>query len=86
MRDVNEHGKGGRIVHISSGTGIRGYPVTGFYSASKHGEQRAAGTCKCLRCLMHLVAMEGLAETLSMKLDPEWNIKVREQMHCIWRE
>ncbi|KAI0710819.1 NAD-P-binding protein [Earliella scabrosa] len=57
FRDVNEPGNGGRIIHISSGTGIKGYPVTGFYSASKH-------------------AMEGLAETLSMELDPHWNIKV----------
>ena len=37
LRDVNEPGTGGRIIHISSGTGIKGYPVTGFYSASKHG-------------------------------------------------
>ncbi|KAI0717998.1 NAD(P)-binding protein [Cerioporus squamosus] len=57
LREVNEPGKGGRIIHISSATGIVGYPVCGFYSASKH-------------------AMEGLAETLAMELDPGWNIKV----------
>ncbi|KAI0738146.1 NAD(P)-binding protein [Daedaleopsis nitida] len=36
FREVNEPGRGGRIIHVSSGTGIVGYPSTGFYSASKH--------------------------------------------------
>ncbi|TFK85501.1 NAD-P-binding protein [Polyporus arcularius HHB13444] len=36
LREVNEPGKGGRIIHISSATGVVGYPVCGFYSASKH--------------------------------------------------
>ncbi|RPD54600.1 NAD-P-binding protein [Lentinus tigrinus ALCF2SS1-7] len=36
MREVNQPGKGGRIIQITSGTGIVGYPACGFYSASKH--------------------------------------------------
>ncbi|KAI0354419.1 NAD-P-binding protein [Trametes cingulata] len=36
FREVNEPGKGGRIIQITSGTGIAGYPGCGFYSASKH--------------------------------------------------
>ena len=37
FRDVNEPGKGGRIIQITSGTGFVGYPACGFYAASKHG-------------------------------------------------
>ncbi|KAI0755626.1 hypothetical protein C8Q74DRAFT_1373403 [Fomes fomentarius] len=44
LRDVNGPGKGGRIVHISSGTGTPGYPVTGFQSASKHTTEGLAET------------------------------------------
>ncbi|KAI0710834.1 NAD-P-binding protein [Earliella scabrosa] len=36
FRDVNEPGKGGRIIQITSGTGFVGYPACGFYAASKH--------------------------------------------------
>ena len=39
FRDVNERGRGGRIIQITSGTGFVGYPACGFYAASKHGEQ-----------------------------------------------
>ena len=40
FREVNEPGKGGRIIQITSGTGFVGYPACGFYTAAKHGEQR----------------------------------------------
>ncbi len=45
-REVNPPGKGGRIIQITSGTGIVGYPACGFYSASKHGEY--AGVCSVI--------------------------------------
>ena len=38
FREVNEPGRGGRLIQMSSGTGIRGYPSVGFYSAAKHGQ------------------------------------------------
>ena len=47
MREVNPPGKGGRIIQITSGTGIVGYPAVGFYCASKHGE------CRCRRAEYH---------------------------------
>ncbi|KAI0738147.1 NAD-P-binding protein [Daedaleopsis nitida] len=36
FRDVNAPGTGGRLIQISSGTGIIGHPSVGFYSATKH--------------------------------------------------
>ncbi|KAI0675597.1 NAD-P-binding protein [Trametes maxima] len=36
FREVNAPGIGGRIIQITSGTAIVGYPACGFYSASKH--------------------------------------------------
>ncbi|KAI0631467.1 NAD-P-binding protein [Trametes polyzona] len=36
MREVNPPGHGGRIIQITSGTGLVGFPACGFYSASKH--------------------------------------------------
>ncbi|KAI0370726.1 NAD-P-binding protein [Pilatotrama ljubarskyi] len=36
FREVNAPGKGGRIIQITSGTGLTGFPGCGFYSASKH--------------------------------------------------
>ena len=38
MREVNPPGVGGRIIQISSGISLGGYPACGFYCASKHGE------------------------------------------------
>ncbi|OJT11891.1 hypothetical protein TRAPUB_11537 [Trametes pubescens] len=36
LREENEPGIGGRIIQITSGTGLFGFPSCGFYSASKH--------------------------------------------------
>ncbi|KIM79592.1 hypothetical protein PILCRDRAFT_74149, partial [Piloderma croceum F 1598] len=36
FRKVNAPGVGGRLVQISSASGIRAFPVVGFYAASKH--------------------------------------------------
>ncbi|OBZ73024.1 hypothetical protein A0H81_07099 [Grifola frondosa] len=36
FREVNKPGVGGRLIQISSGTGVTGWPSTGFYSATKH--------------------------------------------------
>ncbi|RDX45789.1 NAD-P-binding protein [Lentinus brumalis] len=44
MREVNPPGKGGRIIQITSGAGIVGYPACGFYSASKHAMEGLAET------------------------------------------
>ena len=37
FREVNGPGIGGRLIQISSGCGIVGWPSCGFYSATKHG-------------------------------------------------
>lgn len=74
LREENEPGKGGRIIQITSGTGLFGFPSCGFYSASKHGES----CCSWARSMWLIArqAMEGLTETLAGELDPAWNIKV----------
>ncbi|RPD76317.1 NAD(P)-binding protein [Lentinus tigrinus ALCF2SS1-7] len=44
FREVNEPGKGARIIHISSASGVAGYPVCGFYCASKHAMESLTET------------------------------------------
>ncbi|KAI0773187.1 NAD-P-binding protein [Trametes elegans] len=44
MREVNPPGRGGRIIQITSGTGISGFPGCGFYSAGKHAVEGLAET------------------------------------------
>lgn len=36
FREVNAPGVGGRLIQMSSASGIRAFPVVGFYAASKH--------------------------------------------------
>ena len=38
MRKANPPGVGGRIIQITSGVALGGYPACGFYCASKHGQ------------------------------------------------
>ncbi|KAJ8462676.1 hypothetical protein ONZ45_g17849 [Pleurotus djamor] len=44
FREANPHGVGGRLIIISSGTGIMGVPASGFYSASKHALEGVSKT------------------------------------------
>ena len=55
MREVNPPGVGGRIIQITSGVALCGYPACGFYSASKHGEWRNTldGKDGCLQYSLH---------------------------------
>ena len=80
MREVNPPGVGGRIIQITSGVALCGYPACGFYSASKHGESRSTlgervGTYSIL-----FIAIEGLTESLAGELDSEWNIHVSRHL------
>ncbi|KAI0738899.1 NAD(P)-binding protein [Daedaleopsis nitida] len=61
MRDVNPSGAGGRILQISSITGVQGYPAMGYYSATKQ---------------FVFLALEGFSESFAAELDPTWNIKI----------
>ena len=46
LREVNPPGVGGRILQISSITGVIGPPGLAYYAASKHGEYGIGTFCR----------------------------------------
>ncbi|KAF7369265.1 putative NAD-P-binding protein [Mycena venus] len=60
FREVNKP-VGGRLIQASSIYGLVPGGASGFYAASKYGEQHA---------------LEGITESMAAELDPAWNIKI----------
>ena len=66
---------GGRLIVNSAGAGLVGYPLLGWYCASKHGKHMLDGNIR-REANSRFSALEGLTETLGKEVHPDWNIKV----------
>lgn len=76
FREVNGPSVGGRLITTTSMLGIIAMPISAYYTAAKHGTSCTPSDNFSVLFHVSFSALEGFLESLSLELNPEWNIKV----------